>query len=435
MPTTQLPFFLNSARSCVLSPLGNAFDVKLDSPQKIPADARDTRIFVQSASAVYSFPNVTASNNKIELFYQSSGPLTTHDGQDADLAGFILAVTPGLYATLGELQHGIADAAIAARVHKANPGQPVATREDFTANYLEIRENLALSRVELVIKDQHLQITLDRQGGGQDLFAKVLGFATTQTLHSPAAEYSVTLNESDASRYMYYMYSSAEGTSLFLLEWQRAGQSWDQARAANPHATCILLVPNWVYTQKSFMNALNAWTAFDRYSQLSGDNVASISIGNLVVNDGVDGPADATVTLIASGAVSSGAAITKLRFPGSIGTDTSDIQSSATPALPTAEFVVNGSTRWVDLANTPAQLVVQAVNAASIDNIHALQISALGLAAGVHVNGKSGSATLCRFPINTSPGGVIQFEPINPHCRFDRKTFVLDIPGPSNSEA
>ena len=31
-----------------------------------------------------------------------------------------------------------------------------------------------------------------------------------------------------------------------------------------------------------------------------------------------------------------------------------------------------------------------------------------------HVNGEGGSSTLCRFPVNTAPGGVIQYEPINP---------------------
>ena len=108
MPTKQLPFFLNSAKGSNLTPLGNAFDVKLDPPVKIPAGARDTRIFVQSASAVYSFPNVTVDNNKIELFYQSAGPPGTNT------IGFSLTVVPGLYATLLELQHGIANAAIAA---------------------------------------------------------------------------------------------------------------------------------------------------------------------------------------------------------------------------------------------------------------------------------------------------------------------------------
>ena len=46
--------------------------------------------------------------------------------------------------------------------------------------------------------------------------------------------------------------------------------------------------------------------------------------------------------------------------------------------------------------------------------MHSLQIACPGLAAGVHVNGRGGSSTLCRFAVNTEPGGVIQYEPINP---------------------
>ena len=30
------------------------------------------------------------------------------------------------------------------------------------------------------------------------------------------------------------------------------------------------------------------------------------------------------------------------------------------------------------------------------------------------LNSEVGSATICRFPINTSPGNLIQFDPINP---------------------
>ena len=38
MPTKQLPFFLNSAKGSNLTPLGNAFDVKLDPPVKQAVD-------------------------------------------------------------------------------------------------------------------------------------------------------------------------------------------------------------------------------------------------------------------------------------------------------------------------------------------------------------------------------------------------------------
>ena len=98
MTTVQLPFFLNSGRGANRSATGHAFDVKLDPPAKIPPGAKNTRIFVQSASCVYAFPNVTASNNKIELFYEGAGPPGTNE------TGFPLEVEPGLYASLDELQ-------------------------------------------------------------------------------------------------------------------------------------------------------------------------------------------------------------------------------------------------------------------------------------------------------------------------------------------
>jgi hypothetical protein len=420
MPTKQLPFFLNSAKGSNLTPLGNAFDVKLDPPVKIPAGARDTRIFVQSASAVYSFPNVTVDNNKIELFYQSAGPPGTNT------IGFSLTVVPGLYATLLELQHGIANAAIAAQVHKSNPAAPVTTVEDFTENYLEIRENVTLSRVEVVIKDQHLQITLDRENKGQDLFVNVLGFATTQTLHSPAQEFSTVLTTDYTPPYL-------DGYARLAVEWQRQGQTWTQARANIQ--TLVLYIPNRTYTAKSFMEAVNAFLALDRQQLLQRDNVTRLYLTQLTATIGTDNDAsDATVTASVEGIVSSGNPIVKVRFPDVAPYENNvgiALQTGANPVLPNTEITVGTplsieTTAW-QYPTTPAgELVISATNAASIDNIHALQISAPGLAAGVHVNGRSGSASLCRFPINTGPGSVIQFEPINPiRNSYDMSGYLL----------
>ena len=49
-----------------------------------------------------------------------------------------------------------------------------------------------------------------------------------------------------------------------------------------------------------------------------------------------------------------------------------------------------------------------------LDKVQSLQVGVPGLATGVHVNDESGSSTICRFPINTSPGGLVQFDPVNP---------------------
>ena len=100
MQTVQLPFFLNSGQGRNRSSTGHAFDVELSPPIAVPKNARNTRLFVQEASAVYSFPNVTATTNRVYIYYRSNL--------------FTLQVTPGLYATIDEMQAGIADAAIAA---------------------------------------------------------------------------------------------------------------------------------------------------------------------------------------------------------------------------------------------------------------------------------------------------------------------------------
>ena len=357
MPTKQLPFFLNSAKGSNLTPLGNAFDVKLDPPVKIPADARDTRIFVQSASAVYSFPNVTVDNNKIELFYQSAGPPGTNT------IGFSLTVVPGLYATLLELQHGIANAAIAAQVHKSNPAAPVTTVEDFTENYLEIRENVVLSRVELVIKDQHLQITLDRENKGQDLFVNVLGFATTQTLHSPAGQFNTSI-ETDYTQVIY-----RDGGGLLDVEWQRQGQTWADARANVQNM--IVAFPARVYTAKSFMEHVNSAIADDEYQRMQGDNVTSITIDALTVETGADNDlSDATVTVTVSGVVSSGNPIAKIRFPNIAYYESSagiSLQNDPNPVLPNTEITVGvplsiETTKWYFPATPIKTKALKSVN-------------------------------------------------------------------------
>ena len=136
MQTTQLPFFLNSGQGKNRSPTGHAFDVELSPPVTVPKNARNTRLFVQEASAVYSFPNVTSTTNRIDLYFRG--------------ALFTLRVAPGLYGTVDELQAGIAAAAIAAKATKTrNDLDAVASAEDFAANWLQITPDSVESRVRL----------------------------------------------------------------------------------------------------------------------------------------------------------------------------------------------------------------------------------------------------------------------------------------------
>ena len=98
LQTVQLPFFLNSGQGRNRSSTGHAFDVELSPPIAVPKNARNTRLFVQEASAVYSFPNVTATTNRVYIYYRSNL--------------FTLQVTPGLYATIDEMQAGINESSV-----------------------------------------------------------------------------------------------------------------------------------------------------------------------------------------------------------------------------------------------------------------------------------------------------------------------------------
>eukprot|EP01043_Picozoa_sp_COSAG02_P005037 COSAG02_NODE_134_length_34593_cov_43.594886_23_plen_255_part_00 len=124
--------------------------------------------------------------------------------------------------------------------------------------------------------------------------------------------------------------------------------------------------------------------------------------------------------------MSSGADVVAWRFASSYGTGAQTINvplqavagASLLPdsddiAIPGNPISGTSSTTWVENENAARQ-VVAGLNPATVDRVHSLQIATPGLATGVHVNGQGGSSTLCRFPVNTDPGGVIQFEPINP---------------------
>ena len=185
---------------------------------------------------------------------------------------------------------------------------------------------------------------------------------------------------------------------------------------------------------KSFTEALNAGIAEDYNGRLAGNNVTSITVNVEVITGADNDPSDATVTIDAAAVVSSGNAIEAIRFPNAAVYENSApvyLQMGANPLLPTTEITVGTplsveTTKWMFPTTPAGELVIAAGSAASIDNIHALQISAPGLAAGVHVNGKAGSASLCRFPINTGPGEVIQFEPINPiRNSYDMSGYLL----------
>ena len=81
MQTIQHPFFLSSAQGSNRSADGSSFSVRLNPPLRIPREALHTRVYCNQASCVYSFPNVTASDNAVHLSVKdaSTGVATRYD--------------------------------------------------------------------------------------------------------------------------------------------------------------------------------------------------------------------------------------------------------------------------------------------------------------------------------------------------------------------
>ena len=196
----------------------------------------------------------------------------------------------------------------------------------------------------------------------------------------------------------------------------------------------LVYIPARSYTIKTLQAHMNTSIVTDQYSRMANDDVTSIFLTNMsaIPTTNAQGQEVVTVTVGFSATVASGNAIEAIRFPdvaASDGNATIALQSGANPVLPTDEITFPRDVEtlaWIYPETTAGQLVVAASGAASIDNIHALQIAAPGLAAGVHVNGRAGTASLCRFPINGEPGDVIQFEPINPiRNSYDMSGYLL----------
>jgi hypothetical protein len=415
MQTVQLPFFLNSGKGKNRSATGHAFDVELSPPVVVPKNARNTRLFVQEASTVYSFPNVTAATNRVYLYYRHSL--------------FTLQVDPGLYGTIDELQAGIAAAAIAADVNKSgNALDAVATEADFASQYFRITGDYVTSRVELEVMDQDVQIALDPFGLGNDLFVNVLGYSTTQApMHAAGKEYYALVSRDGLTAD-----TAPPGYATLVLEWRVSGQSdFPTAFATdgngNPqYIKFFVPASNHRFSTQALKDTINESIAGEHaLLALQHTNAAwavSLPVVEQLFINNLNGGDSPEVYM----QMSSGASVIAWRFASTYGTGAQTIhaplQTAGAALLPTGTDGValmgnpltgTTSTAWVENLNA-GRALVRGANPATIDRVHSLQIAAPGLAAGVHVNGESGSSTLCRFPVNTAPGGVITYEPINP---------------------
>jgi hypothetical protein len=229
---------------------------------------------------------------------------------------------------------------------------------NFVGDNLTIAANRATSRVTLTVNAQGVSVVLEPHS--TCLLSNLLGFSTTQA--------HAGLLTPQQKGWSFNASPSAYGTTTSRIQFV-----WTANGVQN---TQEVFVPSHMYTSEGFRTAINQELAAGR------TNAALPAI---------PGGTNLRVTSISP------------TSPTQLNVVMSD--SSVTASFPqTSAFY----------SNTGDVKVYEALNPGSFDKVRSLQISCPGLAAGVHINSEAGSSTIARFPINTSPGGLIQHNPINP---------------------
>ena len=382
MQTIQHPFFLSSAQGSNRSADGSSFSVRLNPPLRIPREALHTRVYCNQASCVYSFPNVTATDNAVHLSVKdaSTGVATRYD----------LTVPPGLYGGLEDIQAALAQSAV-------EQGVPGVTDATTFGHFMQLTANEATSRVTLNLTTQDWSVLLDPDGDGDDLLLGLLGFATSQATHSrlfvPASKgWSVTVTPVDLSQVSMMPFGYRE---IFGLAWGNSGQAYiELAYSGHPMH----------YTMDQLVAKINEHLAFGPHQ---GSDYSRGVIYKEQSDRGLfDNLRVASIT-------------PDLAAYQASGTLTLNTQLTGAPASGNGSDVALwglGDTEHFAWQHNTDGIATgyEAAGPGTFDKVRALQIACPGLATGVHVNDEVGSATIARFPINTSPGGLIQFDPINP---------------------
>ena len=229
---------------------------------------------------------------------------------------------------------------------------------NFVGDSLTIAANRATSRVTLTVNAQGVSVVLEPHS--TCLLSNLLGFSTTQAhlgiLTPQQKGWSFTASPT--------AYGSTRSSIRF---------AWTANGVENLQ---FVSVPSHMYTIEGFRTAINQELA------------AGLTNGALPA---IPGGTDLRVVSISP------------TSPTQLNVVMSDSSVSVTFPHTTVRYNNEGDVK-----------VYEALNPASFDKVRSLQISCPGLAAGVHINSEAGSSTIARFPINTSPGGLIQHNPINP---------------------
>ena len=418
--TVQLPFFLSSDRGDDRNTAGNRFRVQLRPSVDIPRKAKNTRVFIQEASVVYSMKNIDSSNKSLVFVVNS--------------VDHIVTIKEGLYDTVNEISDAVATACIEASLTHGLTTVNKDTLKKFQANYVEFLPNYRTSRVEITVKHAGWQLAIhdERMKG----FAKLMGFAGTEAHETLASflsgqQYVTHFISSDLTRVVTIQFRWARHAQ-YAATFTLPRRSYTALSLKGELNAMIATIYDGTYHQKTskYYGNINwthtnvAWTGsggrwpdapqnpgspFAMSSltvALNGQNVQVTPVFNNL--DG-SSPITSLIDQVKIGSLSDKIGVQDLFGQSTALDNASNPHATQVVSSTTAKNVVGKWKLETVGPNTGTGSLPAAIN-----RVNSLAIAAPGLATGVHMNGVEGAATLCRFPVTGERGSVIQFEPINP---------------------
>ena len=429
--TTSIPLFLSSNRVSS-STSEAAFTQQLKPPLTIPDNAKAVRVYVDSATIPYSFPNVSSTTAKVVVRIPLQNPVNPLQ----DSGEVTLTLPTGVF-DLTEVAQQL-NLAVNTWLHENHC--PILTgtwtyydfRSDAVAtktgvpNFCTLLPNFHKNRVELTLNWDNSEIDFaDTDTSLDDL----LGF-TSKCRRTSQAQVVIP-----AAGYTMY-------ASFCTLPYGGSGNLWQNVD---------VLIPTGTYTETTLCTAINtafvaavsarASSVYDSpkvpAATATGPLIASISLEPSYETGG-EYRADITMTNFVTPATLPAGGCMFNHFDAVGYITTTDEQNAQNMNLlgNIAYSEVVGTdlhtlaSMWTGAQSTP----FTAENAATIDKVTEIGVSSPGLAHGSYGSGgSSAGATLARFQVSGSPGSNMVYSPPNP-LKIDashlKRRYVLKNGGP-----
>jgi hypothetical protein len=408
--TTSIPLFLSSSRVSDSSSEA-AFTQQLTPPLTIPDTAKAVRVYVDSATIPYSFPNVSSTTSKVSVKLPLGTSPSTQSGE------VILTLPTGVY-DLTEIAEQLN---LAVNTYLHTNGYPILqgslTYYDFrsdavatkagVANFCSLLPDFHANRIKLSLNYDHSSIDF---GDSDTTLDDLLGFAS---LCERTVEAQVTL------AFGGYVLPAA-----FCAGTEEVGPSWHNVD---------VLIPAGTYSATTLCTAINAAyvTAVNARDDSDDDliQVASATATgpllkkiDLFPSEEVPGQyrVDFEYTTSAAGVVST-SKVAGSSILGSYDASGDFTSSAGQIALMTAllgkfaYYNAQGNATLATMWSGAQSTAFTAENAATIDKVTEIGVSSPGLAHGSYGSGgSSAGATLARFQVTGSPGSNMVYRPATP---------------------